>query len=268
MGTNVLEVEIFSYCNRKCHWCPNSTIDRSGYTELDRNVYTKLLIDLKDTIDTISFSRYNEPMSHLDILIDRISIARRIMPDTKLVLNTNGDFLTTLDIDIDELTIMDYDCNGIEHWIKKLSCLGAMITLLSHSQIRAEYESMLILVELNWSNRENIIEDRGGLLRHDKMLNLKNNAAIRSRPCYEPISFIGVDYSGDVVPCCHIRSDAKAHSDYILGNLYDTDINTILNSKKRSSFILDCIVGHFTGPCLTCQKDPGRYTKENGGIYK
>jgi hypothetical protein len=221
---------------------------------------------MKTEVNTISFSRYNEPLSHLDVLADRIELARRIIPNVKLVTNTNGDFLDSLQFDIDELTIMDYDCKGVEYWIKKLSELGAFVTLIAHSELRAEFENMLIRVELNWPLRENIMEDRGGILK-SKDLKWKNDLDIRTRPCFEPIYFIGIDYTGDVVPCCHIRGDSNIHNGYVMGNLYDNDIHTILESKKRTSFIIDCIVSDFIGPCITCQKDVGRYTSINGGIY-
>ncbi|MDD3039592.1 SPASM domain-containing protein [Bacteroides sp.] len=262
----LLEIEIHSFCNRKCYWCPNKKIDRTCHTELNRDVYIDLLKGLKNHVETISFSRYNEPLSDLELLKDRISLARLLLPDTKLVTNTNGDYLTTLEFDIDELSIMDYDNKGVEFWIKKLSELGALVTLISHSRICAVHENMLILVELNWSTRVGIIEDRGGLL-HSNKLSFKNERQERDRPCYEPMRFIGIDYTGDVTPCCHIRGDAEDHKSFILGNIYTTPISEILICKKRSSFILDCVISDFTGPCKFCQKDAGRYTKDNGGIY-
>ena len=38
----LLEIELFSYCNRKCKWCPNKEIDRTFYKELDIQIFENL----------------------------------------------------------------------------------------------------------------------------------------------------------------------------------------------------------------------------------
>lgn len=64
-----VEIEIQSYCNRKCGWCPNIEIDRSFYHEMPEHIFLKILKELKDAgfadgegQAMISFSRYNEPI--------------------------------------------------------------------------------------------------------------------------------------------------------------------------------------------------------------
>ena len=109
----LIEIELFSFCNRECSFCPNSFIDRHTNNKLlDVEVFKKIINELAkfNYSNYISFSRYNEPLSHRDILEDRIKYVRKVLPDTKLVMNTNGDY-DWKDIDIDELTIMDYDNN-------------------------------------------------------------------------------------------------------------------------------------------------------------
>ena len=45
---NRIDIEFHSKCNRTCEWCPNSFLDRISEDKiLDKNVYTKLLKDLK-----------------------------------------------------------------------------------------------------------------------------------------------------------------------------------------------------------------------------
>ncbi len=136
----LIELELHSYCNRKCDWCPNLTIDRTETNWLDEDVLMKLIYELKDLKyrRTISFSRYNEPFAHISKFKRRASLIKRILPDVKLVTNTNGDFLFGKildDISMDELTIMDYDDRGIEYCKSKIESLGATIEKIQYPYI-------------------------------------------------------------------------------------------------------------------------------------
>ena len=71
----LIEIEIFSYCNRVCWFCPNSFIDRrSSNTEMQDVHYEKIINDLADIEydGELTYSRYNEPLSHRDIFIKRV----------------------------------------------------------------------------------------------------------------------------------------------------------------------------------------------------
>src|SRR5690606_30502050 len=50
--------------------------------------------------------------------------------------------------------------------------------------------------------------DRGGLLG-----NMPRRR--RTQACYSPYFDINIDHTGDVVPCCNIRSDIPEHGAYI-----------------------------------------------------
>ena len=93
----LIEIEIFSYCNRICWFCPNSFIDRrTTNIEMKDDHYEKILTDLAeiDYAGEITYSRYNEPLSHRDIFIRRIKRAREVLPNAILKTNTNGDYVT------------------------------------------------------------------------------------------------------------------------------------------------------------------------------
>ncbi|HBA02863.1 MAG TPA: hypothetical protein DCW51_02200, partial [Clostridium sp.] len=126
----LVEIELFSYCNRRCNWCPNREIDRhSNNIEINDEVLTKLLLDLKKSgyKNPITFSRYNEPTSHLDIFRKRLERIKEILPNNKLITNTNGDYLSkeVLDLPLDEITIMDYDKIGLKKCQERLIKAGA-----------------------------------------------------------------------------------------------------------------------------------------------
>ena len=82
-----VEIEIFSYCNRNCWFCPNNFIDRhSDNILMDEGIYLNILNDFK-TINyrgRISYSRYNEPLSHKDIFLKRLKQANELLPSALL----------------------------------------------------------------------------------------------------------------------------------------------------------------------------------------
>lgn len=122
-----LEVEIFSKCNRKCSWCPNSVVDRfSQNNYMSEETYLSFLHDMKKEIHDeenfkISWSRYNEPFLDIETLKKRVKQARDIFPNVILECNTNGDVLRKIGKEafdglfLDIVMIMDYDCRGVKH---------------------------------------------------------------------------------------------------------------------------------------------------------
>lgn len=230
----LIEIELTSQCNRICDFCPNSYIDRHSENKiLDEKIFKKLIKELGEHNYSkfISFSRYNEPFMHRNILDERIRYIRMNLPNAILVSNTNGDFSTTM-VDIDELTVMDYDNNKTEI-------------------LTPTYRVMKL---------ENI-NNRGGAL------NIKQKK--RDFPCYEPTHFVGIDYTGDIMPCCNLRHDVPEHKAYILGNLKKNNLEEILNSDKASCFRKATASGnpiYLPTPCKECLKTEGRYTREGGGI--
>lgn len=261
----LVEIELWNYCNRKCKWCPNHFIDRQ--TEiyfLDRSVLEEVVESLK-TINYagyISFSRYNEPLAFPSILHMVCAYIKRKLPNCTLVTNTNGDYLTKETIEsllIDELSIMDYDNRGMEWCKNRLLDLDCTITEISDNFIYAYHDDMKILYYVNW--KDNYVPgNRGGALQLEDMT--------RDYICTEPQYFIGVNYDGTVSPCCNIRSDYGQHHPFILGDLHDQSLSSILSSDKRYGFINYCNNAVFNkeSPCYNCSNKGGRYTRDNGGI--
>ena len=237
----LLELELFSFCNRTCNFCPNHYVDRlSDNKVLDINVFKNLIQELKanNYSGVISFSRYCEPFAFREILEDRIKYIREHMPHIKLVCNTNGDY-DWEGIDIDELTVMDYDMK-----IPKEE--------LGFFKRDSKPYSVRIM-------RLGKINNRAGALNLRKKF-------IRTTPCYEPSYFVGVDFNGSVNPCCNIRSDVSAHRDYVLGNLHKESLNTILTTPHAISFRNRVKSCDFDNICLSCSKEAGRYTADKPDI--
>jgi MoaA/NifB/PqqE/SkfB family radical SAM enzyme len=117
----LIEIETFSYCNRKCWFCPNSFIDRISDNKI---MPEKTYIDLIDQLAEIdysgelTYSRYNEPTSKRDLFIRRIEQARERLPNAVLRTNTNGDYMSRdyieqlADVGFNQLWIQQYLSNN------------------------------------------------------------------------------------------------------------------------------------------------------------
>ena len=261
----LIELELWSYCNRKCTWCPNSFIDRQSETKyMDKQVFLNLINSLKkiNYSGYITFSRYNEPLAFSALLNQACEYIKKELPNCTLVTNTNGDFLSSeliKNLKIDELSIMDYDNRGLEVCKTRLINWGCEIDEIVDNFIYAHCNKMKILYYTNW--RDNYTPgNRGGSLPIEE--------PIRDYPCTEPQYFVGINYDGTVSPCCNIRNDIEHHKPFILGDLNKTCFESIVVALKRYNFISYCEKTCFDAgsPCYTCSNKGGRYTRENGGI--
>ena len=265
MYTNLrmVEIEIHSYCNRTCSWCPNKYINRKIKKILPKTNYTNILNELKsiDYKGTISYSRYNEPFALKEIFTQYTKIARLLLPEARLVTNTNGDYLTNsiLDrVEIDELSIMDYDNKGLGYCIQRMEDLNFEITEIIDNKIYGFGHDMEVVYVSDWARLESFGDRAGSLEKADKK--------IRKKKCYEPFHFLGIDYNGNVMPCCNFRSDNNIHQEFVLGNIKNESIRSILDSKKLKDLQLRLQNLDFPEQCKYCIKEEGRYTRENPGI--
>lgn len=262
----LVEIELFSYCNRKCNWCPNREIDRHSFnSEIDNDILSNVLSELSISRyeGAITFSRYNEPLSHIEIFRQRLKEIRRILPSNKLITNTNGDYLTReslRDLPLNELTIMDYDRKGVIKCIQQLEACDAHIDEVTYPYILASLGDMKILYFTDWLDQKTIT-DRGGFLS-------EYSVSRRQVSCFEPMYFVGINYDGTVSPCCNVRNDIPALKPYILGDLHDSTLNEILISPNATKFRCDCCEGVYKegSPCYYCSNKGGRYTQGGNGI--
>ena len=100
-GVRSIDLETSSQCNRRCEYCINATYDETR-DRFTKNVFMKedmfaAIIDQLAEIDfagRIAFHYLNEPLMFVDLLVERITFARRKLPHAMLTVYTNGDFLT------------------------------------------------------------------------------------------------------------------------------------------------------------------------------
>jgi len=263
---SLVEIEIFSFCNRTCWFCPNSTIDRRSTNHfLPEQLYLSILDQLAELeyCGKISFSRYNEPLSD-KIVLRRIEQARQRLPKAHLHTNTNGDYL-------DRDYLAELSAAG-------LNSLNIQIYLgnnerYDHDRMRDKMQAMHD--RLGLVNK--IVRDERPLwlesvAQHENMAlrlyarnfqingcNRGETVAIkpdykRKSPCFSVFEHIYIDYNGKVMPCCNLRSDIPGHQSAILGDLTrDPDLFTLYSGEKSArwrSHLVDFSIK--AGVCRSC----------------
>ena len=243
---SMIEIEIFSFCNRKCWFCPNSFIDRKSQNILmDENVYINVLNDLKSInySGMIAYSRYNEPLSNKDIFLKRLAQAKELVPNALLHTNTNGDYLTReyldelYEVGLRSLNIQCYlseqsvlDVEDIKDRISKMAVKLDLEKSMRVTAFRSDwyevsfhYKDMSIRMYARDFNVNG--NNRGGTLKDMPA------SACRHNSCSVPFTDIYIDYNGNVMPCCNLRSDISEHKKFILGNVHNERVLEIFNGQ-------------------------------------
>ncbi len=240
-----IEIEISSFCNRKCWFCPNSFIDRySKKIDLSESIFLKIINNLKEIEfdGNISFHRFNEPLADKKLILTRVKQARNILPNTSLSISTNGDYLTREYVDdlanagINYIWCSYYLKKGEEfsnvnaekackEMSKKLG-LEYVIDFYDDNSYYANFlHNGLIKFQYKIINFDKLCNNRGGTI--DKFVD-----NIRYNPCYSPFGAMYVDYNGLVLTCCNTRSDIEEHKDHILGDLNKNNIFEIFTNSN------------------------------------
>lgn len=259
----LVEVEVHSFCNRACWFCPNSFIDRnSGVKLLDENVYRRLLSDLGRIgySGQISYSRYNEPFAH-ESFFESLKQAAVEVPLAKLITNTNGDYL-----DFDVMSKAERaglrELN-IQIYFERIDVITTKLLTIRKEEIRKKFGFIDFastgkdsLTGRHKDMKVNVVchnFTKQGVDRCD--LSVRNHPVKRLCPCYLPLSKVYIDYTGYVVPCCNIRSDYEKHTPFILGRLEDVEgsLFRIFSGDRASKWRRKLAVfGDKKYPCKHC----------------
>lgn len=263
---NMLEIETFSYCNRKCWFCPNSIFDRHSKIDyMPEEIYLKILNDAKEFnhINFITYSRYNEPTAD-KIILKRIKQAREVFPNILLTFNTNGDYITNeyldlfADAGLNHMQIMCYleqnDTFDIENIIKPK--MMKLINKLNLKYSETNNNDRIYELKLEHSKIDLRYQCRNffsyGMNRAESIDTIEPYHRIE--PCMDPATNIHIDYNGNVMLCCNTRSDIEKHKKFIMGNVANNTLKEIRNSKKFTNLMkILSKTGEKPVPCNTCR---------------
>lgn len=245
----MVEIEVFSYCNRHCWFCPNSFIDRRSINKLmDPKVYSSIIDSLASIQyrGMITFSRYNEPLSDL-VILDRIAEAREKLPNATLHTNTNGDYLNMellpmlYEAGLRSLNIQLYLANDeqYEHEAIKKKAAHTLRRLPLPSRVVVDNPGEWYQLELDYRDMSIKMYGRNFAINGTSRGNQLdiNRGYVRTSPCLMPYWSVYIDFNGAVMPCCNLRSDIPSHVEYISGNLGGQEsLFSIYDSHRSADF--------------------------------
>lgn len=252
VSVNVIEMAISSYCNRRCKYCPNYIVDRyTTNTNMSNELFYSILTQLKsiDYSGDISIHRYNEPLADKIYALQRLSSIRTYLPNAKILLSTNGDYLDDVlmqylsDVGVNVLTVTIHANNPDspfellkEQMINKVEKLGIKAEYqiydeAVHAFLRVKDMNVHYLA-VNFFSKDNddtlkMAFDRGGYIN--------NNGYIRKKPCSIPFSQMLIEYDGTLQPCCNIHSDLDFHANCMLGKI--TEHSNIFKEWSNDKYV-------------------------------
>lgn len=179
-----VELETITTCNRRCQNCPVNTHPKKPMI-MDERLYTKIIDELSDIgfKGSVSPHNYGEPL--LDKRLPRfMEYTRKKLPDSYIIIYSNGDFLTKELFDklikagVNRFKITQYD----ENMSKTMKKLFSSLTKKEKKKIY--YRT---LKELPLWNKGGVLDIKG------KKVN----------KCNRPLTTVVIDCKGQIVLCCN-----------------------------------------------------------------
>ncbi|MGE4510655.1 MAG: radical SAM protein [Sulfurimonadaceae bacterium] len=267
-----IDIELYSYCNRTCWFCPNSFLERKNHKEfLDPSLYTTLLQDLASiTYDgCISFNGYSEPFGN-EFFYERLHEAKELLPHALLAANTNCDFLDDnalqkayesglrqLNMQIylqeEELFTPELVAKKLSHLQKRLRGVVFDTPKIRHDLI--EYPCSYHDMHIRAYARDFRVN---GIDRSD--LEVQTHPSNRNTPCTISTNQVIINYKAQMLPCCHIRSDYDKHASLVFAtlqkkpaSLFEAYFSKKSLAWKKSLLYFDTT---FASPCTNCLFHP------------
>lgn len=228
----------------------------------------------------LAFHQYNEPLLEFDYLCKCIECAKKINPNCRLELYTNGDLLTKSKLKklkklgINRLVVTCHFDPG-EKWSTELAYIkvkSMMQKLSIHSKIEISddivqrketklLEFMYKLKEFGYKglkkypfklqiravNFWNNGSSRMGVIKNDYHEQKEKDS---SYYCYALLHGIHISYEGNVFMCCDCCENTKEATNYFVGSVYDKTIYDLFTDKNK--LIQDYILGREKRICIDC----------------
>lgn len=231
-NVTTVHMEVSSYCNRKCVYCPVSLVDRSStINRMPDTVLEAILGDLAgiDFAGGLGLSLYNEPAADRDFLLRVVTQARRVLPHASIFFGTNGDYLDRSYLDAlrdagaGTLYVSVHMPKGREY--DELYVLNRMVALLvdfgtaarfdrsgNGGALRTVFRYGSLTIDMFGVDWTNFGSSRGDLVE------VARQPARRS-PCAAPTTTFTVAWDGRVTPCCQLFAESPEHEPYVCGRI-------------------------------------------------
>tara|TARA_A100001388_G_C28761978_1_gene498350 strand:+ start:472 stop:1257 length:786 start_codon:yes stop_codon:yes gene_type:complete len=237
-----IEVETISFCNRKCSYCPNVTVDRFDINSsvlMKDELLEKIFVQLKSINFKGIFSphMYGEPLLDPRI-VNIIGNISKIGAIPKIV--TNGDYLTI------ELLDKLIDAGLKILYISKHSYIlssRARETIEYITRNKLDLNLKVLDFYTDFKKDKEMFGNRGGNLD----IQIKKKPPIMCGYVLYPV----IDVNGSMVLCCQ-----DFNSDYQLGNISERHIIDIWNDPMNIAMRRNIFLGKFDlSICKQCLMD-------------
>lgn len=264
---------ISSYCNRKCTYCPNSVADRKTHKNFMSDALFFSILRQLCQINyrgIIYIHRYNEPLADKDYTLSRIRDIRVFVPNARVQIFTNGDYLDRAYLDelaalgVDEIQATVHAGPGgltdIESLRKEQDRRTAELAL----PFEFYYEDNVRIASAQhprglkmYYNAHDFYRgmdqgdtwayDRGGVIAIPRKY-------VRRKPCFVQFGEMEIEWDGTLLPCCQVNNDAFPHDDFVLGKLKPEDdmFVTWTNANYVKWRIAMSSEDAKAAPCTTC----------------
>ena len=203
-----VSLEISTYCNRKCHYCPNKDYE-TPKNFMSWGIFKSAIAQLKDIKYTgiFQYHLFNEPLFD-ERLTDFVRYTSTHLPKVTRVLISNGDLLNIekakelSEAGVDKFVVTVHDANP-ERNLERLKPVKEFLK----EKMRLQTSNELYLT------------NRGGLIDIEDE---KRKADYKKCPYIRTLT---IGYNGDVILCCH-----DYFRKYVMGNVMEKSILEIWNS--------------------------------------
>lgn len=227
---SMVEFNLHAKCNRQCPFCPVADPEfyKQAYgnvleKQLHPTIYKKVLQDMRcvNFQGMVCFSGFSEPLLYPD-LKSLVAMTKRILPNSILSINTNGDFMSTSRLN--SLFANGLDLMNINLYDNEMQ-LRHFESMIANSEV----DDSQVVIRPHYYNGEDYglnLSNRTGLVDVSEF-GKENEELPAKRICYYPFYAIKVDFNGDVILCPH-----EWIKDPILGNIKHESLWKIWTGAK------------------------------------
>lgn len=267
LNIDTVNLELSSFCNRQCIYCPLSESPRDYRQFINRRALEAILSDLRaiDYDHNITLNLYNEPFADRSFFIEMVALIRQRLPNVVIWANSNGDYLTPEVLEcaaaagLNKLKVTIHPPRGkgfnAEREHRSLKMFLAKLGISSRANLCHGEEKefcarmgnlYLVIQSVDWQMEGNF---RGGAAS-----NVGNTIAFRNYPCSKPFREFTIFHDLAVTQCCDAFYDpiqwTKNQLFYVsdFESIFDAYCSPVLAEIRRSLF------GHDVkrGICQNC----------------
>ncbi len=239
---NTVALEISSRCNRRCQFCPVAYKTRPDEL-MPKNLIRKVLIELGSIkyAGRIELYIYNEPMRNRLWLMECLSLVRKIVPRSCLMIATNGDYIRgckdvtdLFDNGLNQLLVNCYSSGLLKKRMLWVNALPSEITETDrvYGKISSGAKAVQILDKSNLA-----LFGRGAF----KLMNRAGNVpkflpgveSSLQRMCVKPFRLLNINWQGNALVCCQDYHGVVAYGNVAHNSLVELWNHPVINEYRR-----------------------------------